>query len=103
MIHRYTFVRLSDESGRDDALARCRAALDGAPEVLALSLATPADDSARRWDLAIEIRCADLGALAALLARPPVAAYFDDWLPAHAVVVKAWSFTAHPAGAGSPR
>lgn len=94
MIDRYCFVRLRDSAERDQALDRCRAALAGAPEVVALTTGLPADDSARSWDVGIVVRCADLDALAALLARPEVAAYFDGWLAEHAVVVKTWSFTA---------
>ena len=94
MIDRYCFVRLKDERQRADAIARCRAALAGADEVLALTTGTPADDTAKRWDLGIVIRCADLAALASLLARPAVAGFFDGWLGEHAVVVKSWSFTA---------
>lgn len=93
-IDRYVFVRLKDETQRDAAIARCRDALAGASEVLSLSTGTPADDTAKRWDVGIVIRCADLAGLAALLARPAVAAFFDGWLGEHAVVVKSWSFTA---------
>jgi hypothetical protein len=94
VIDRYFFFRLKEGRDRDAAVARCRDALAGAPEVVALSIGTPADDSAKKWDVGVVIRCADLDALAALLARPAVAAYFDAWLAEHAVVVKAWSFTA---------
>ena len=94
MIDRYCFFRLHPGGDRDEAIARCRAALVGAREVVSLSIGTPADDSARKWDVGVVIRCEDLDALAALLARPAVAAFFDAWLAEHAVVVKAWSFTA---------
>jgi hypothetical protein len=94
VIHRYCFFRLHEGGDRDDAIARCRAALASAPEALSLQVGTPADDSARKWDVGVVIGCADLDALAALLARPAVAAFFDGWLGEHAVVVKAWSFTA---------
>ena len=94
MIDRYCFFRMNDPALREEALARCREALAGAPEIVALSVGTPADDSAKKWDVGVVIRCADLDALAALLARPAVAAFFDGWLVERAAVVKAWSFTA---------
>lgn len=91
MIDRYYFVKLTDEhataAGRAEVIARCRAALAG----VAVTAGVPADDSASRWDVGIVVRVADLGALAALLARPEVAA-FMDWLAARSTVVKAWSF-----------
>ena len=94
MIDRYCFFRMKDETRREEALARCREALADAPEIVALSVGTPADDSAKKWDVGVVIRCADLADLAALLARPAVTAFFDGWLVDHAAVVKAWSFTA---------
>jgi hypothetical protein len=94
MIDRYCFVKLRDEADRAAAIARCRAALAGASEVLALTAGTPADDTAARWDVGIVIRCADLASLAALLARPAVSAFFEGWLAEHAEVTKQWSFTA---------
>ena len=95
-IDRYCFARLRDElatpTGRAEVVARCRAVLTAAPESLAVSVGTPADDSAKSWDVSLVVRCEDLGALEALLARPEVMALLDDWLPARAVVVKAWHF-----------
>lgn len=91
MIDRYYFVKLRDEhatdAGRAEVIARCRAALAGVP----LTAGVPADDSAARWDIGIVVRVDDLAALAALLARPDIAAFFD-WLAGRSAVVKAWSF-----------
>ena len=96
MIDRYCFARLRDElatpTGRAEVVARCRAVLAAAPETVAVSVGTPADDSAKSWDVSVVVRCEDLGALEALLARPEVIALLDDWLPSRAVVVKAWHF-----------
>jgi hypothetical protein len=95
-VERFCFVRLSDEhataEGRAAVVARCRAVLAAAPEVLEVTLGVPADDTARKWDVGLVIRCADLAALRALLARPEVAALLDGWLPARAAVIKAWHF-----------
>jgi hypothetical protein len=98
VIDRYYFVRLRDEhaheAGRAEAITRCRQALAGADEALTVTAGTPADASAQSWDLGIVVRSADLAALAALLARPAVADFFDRWLAERSVVVKAWSFQA---------
>ena len=47
------------------AIARLREVLDAEPEALVVTLGTPADDSARKWDVSVVIRCADLADLAA--------------------------------------
>lgn len=95
-IDRYCFVRLRDElatpTGRAEVAARCRAVLSAAREAESVSVGTPADDSAKSWDVSVVVRCEDLGALEAMLARPEVIALLDDWLPSRAVVVKAWHF-----------
>ena len=96
MIDRYCFVRLRDElatpTGRAEVAARARAVLSKAPEARAVSVGTPADDSAKSWDVSIVVRCDDLGELEAMMQRPEVQALLDDWLPVRAVVVKAWHF-----------
>ena len=55
-----------------------------------------ADDSAARWDLAISIHCAALTVWHELATRREVTAVLDDWLGAHAEVIKAWTFAALP-------
>ncbi len=90
MIARFYFVRLREGEDRAGVAAHLRAAIAAAG--VAVAVGTPADDSARKWDISVVFRCADLPALGALLARPAMVALFDDWLAARAVVVKAWSF-----------
>lgn len=95
-IDHYCFVRLRDDhataDGRAAIAAHLRATLAGAPEVVAVAAGVPADDSAASWDVSLVIRVADLDAWRRLAARPAIAALLDDWLPARAVVVKAWNF-----------
>ena len=91
MIDRFILFRMSGAS-RADAIVRVREAIATAPEALSVTIGTPADDSAKKWDVSVVIRCADLDALAALLARPAVADLLGTWLPANTEVIKAWSF-----------
>lgn len=88
VIDRFVLFRLHAGTTREDAIARVRLAFAGAE----LTIGTPADDSAKKWDVSVVIRCADLAALAALHARPAVAELLEHWLPAHTAVIKAWSF-----------
>ncbi|HVV82712.1 MAG TPA: hypothetical protein VHE35_06510 [Kofleriaceae bacterium] len=96
MIDRFAFVRLAPPHatvvGRADALARVRTALAELPGLVRLSLGTPGDASAEKWDLSIVARFADLAALQAAMATVGWASVFDHMLPARASVVKAWTF-----------
>jgi hypothetical protein len=96
MIERYCFVRLRDElatpTGRAEVAAHCRAVLAAAPEARSVLVGTPADDTARSWDVSIVVRCDELADLEAMLEHPAVAALIGDWLPTRAAVVKAWHF-----------
>ena len=98
MIDRYVFVRLADthggDAGRAAAVAAARDGLRAVPGLVRLTVGTPADDSAARWDLSIVARFASLEALTAAMASPAWTAVLDTWLPARAVVIKAWSFAA---------
>ena len=96
MIDRFAFVRLASAHatlvGRADTLARVRIALAELPGLVRLSLGTPADASADKWDLAIVARFADLPSLTAAMSTVGWASIFDHMIPARAAVVKAWSF-----------
>ena len=96
MIDRYCFIRLADEhataEGRAETVARVRRDLATVPALVRLTVGTPADDSAARWDLSIVARFASLHDLAAAMAGAAWSAILDEWLPARAVVVKSWSF-----------
>jgi len=95
---RYTFIRFAAEhssaAGRGEAVAAVRARLTKLPGLERLTVGTPADDSAARWDLSVVARFATLDALHAALVAPPWTALFDEWLAERAVVVKSWSFEA---------
>lgn len=96
MIDRYCFVRLTDDhatpAGRAAALAAIRDGLGDLPGLRRLTVGTPADDSAARWDLSIVARFADRDALAAALASPAWSAIFAELLPGRAVIIKTWNF-----------
>jgi len=87
MIQRFVLFRLHADASRAEAIAQCRAVLGDA-----VTIGTPADDSAKKWDVSLVIRADDLAAMTALLARPEVAALLDEWLPPRTAVIKAWSF-----------
>jgi hypothetical protein len=86
MVDRFVLFRLLPGTSRDEAIARVREAFAGAE----LTIGTPADDSARKWDVSVVIRAPDLDAMNALLAR--ASDLLDAWLPARTAVIKAWSF-----------
>jgi hypothetical protein len=93
MIQRFCFVKLlDDEVGTRAELAellRARLISAGADAIVGL----PADDSAVRWDLAIVVTAASIGAWHALAMQPAMTGVFDE-LAARAAVVKAWTFEA---------
>ena len=95
MITRHCFVRLAPEhahdAGRAAVLALARALADDAG--LTVRLGTPADDSAAKWDAAIVVDAPSLDALAAARLGAAWLA-LDAHLATHAIVVKAWNFTA---------
>ncbi len=90
MIQRFILFRLQGDATRADAIARVRAAFAGED----VTIGTPADDSAKKWDVSVVVRTADLDAMAAALAR--ATDLLDVWLPAHTAIVKAWSFELSP-------
>ena len=98
MVDRFCFVKLKDRYvGQRAELAReLSAALDAAcaaaPDIGAVTLGTPADNSAAKWDLSITIRAESLQAWHDFIAMPAAAAIFDARLFELAVVVKAWTF-----------
>lgn len=96
MIDRFAFVRLAPAHatlvGRAEAVARLRSALADLPGLVRMSLGTPADDSASKWDLSIVLRFADLAALTTAMGTVAWASVFEHMLPTRAVVIKAWTF-----------
>jgi len=94
MVERFCFVRLREDHVKDRGAvaAHLRGTLRAQPGVVAVSAGVPADDSAASWDVSLVVRCVDLAAWGAVAATPGVRTLFDDWLPARAVVIKAWTF-----------
>lgn len=101
-IERFCFAKLRDEevAGREAIAAHVGAELAAVVGADRVSVGLPADDSAARWDLSIVIRADDLAAWQRIAAMPRVAAVLDDYLPARAAVVKAWTFAASSGRAG---
>ena len=93
MVDRFIFVKLLDaEVAAREAIADHLAAELGAiAGADAVTVGVPADASAARWDLSIVVRAADVAAWDQIAAR--ATAVLDDWLPARAAVVKAWTFS----------
>lgn len=97
MIQHFCFAKLRDEDAPDrDALARqLRGELLGAAQPLgaAVTVAVPADDTAKKWDLAIAITAASLAIWSMIEER--VRPVFDALEP-RAVSFKRWTFDAAP-------
>jgi hypothetical protein len=97
-IDRFCFVKLrDDEVGQRAAIAEhVRMELSAVAGADHVTVGLPADDSAARWDLSIVIRADDLAAWHRIRTSARVAAVLDDYLPARAAVVKAWTFASVP-------
>jgi hypothetical protein len=98
LIERFCFVKLADEevARREEIAAYVRAELVAVAGDANVSVGLPADDSAARWDLSIVIRAEDLMAWHRIKTAPSVRAILDEYLPARAAVVKAWTFARAP-------
>jgi hypothetical protein len=98
MIERFCFVKLADAevARRVEIAAHVRAELVAEAGEERVSVGLPADDSAARWDLSIVIRAEDLRAWHQIKTAPRVREILDVYLPARAVVVKAWTFARAP-------
>jgi hypothetical protein len=93
VIIRFCFVRLAPAASTDEDRRACAAAVASLTTLgVAVETASPADDSARKWDLAIIIRTASAAQLAAAMATATWAAVFDHTIGSRAIVVKAWNF-----------
>ena len=94
MIDRYCFVKLKDTHvpNRAALAEALRAMLGGIEDVAAVTVGTPADDSAARWDLSVVLRTLDLARWQLVAQDEALREVFDGWLPEHAEVVKAWTF-----------
>jgi len=92
VVDRYVFVKLlePDVPSREEIAVHLGAELARIAGGGKVTVGIPADASAARWDLSIVIRAAGLEEWDRIaLAAGPV---LEDWLPARAAVVKAWTF-----------
>jgi hypothetical protein len=80
-------------AGREAVAELFRGALGGDADVGGVHVGLPADAEAERsWDLLVRLDLASLEALERLSARESYRTLFEERLPEHAVVVKAWTF-----------
>ena len=97
MIERFAFVKLAPEHATDAqrrALAReALETLRPLPGVLALTVGLPADaDSAKAWDLCVNVRFANLDDAASYRAHPVHRRFVDEVVAPKSAARKGWSF-----------
>jgi hypothetical protein len=97
MIAHFVFAKLKDPevARRQQVAAHAHEQLRGVEEAVMVAVGLPADDSAARWDLALELRFASLEAYRRVAATARWQAFFHTWLADRCVVVKAWNFELH--------
>ena len=97
MIERFAFVKLAPDHATDaDRRALARQALETLrplPGVLAVTVGLPADpDSAKAWDLCVNVRFASLEAAAAYRAHPVHRHFVDEVVAPMSAARKGWTF-----------
>ena len=97
MIERFAFVKLAPEHATDAGRrALARQALDTLrplPGVLAITVGLPADaDSAKAWDLCVNVRFASLEDAAAYRAHPVHRRFVDEVVAPRSAARKGWTF-----------
>lgn len=97
MIERFAFVKLAPDRATDAnrrALARqALETLGPLPGVLAITAGLPADaDSAKAWDLCVNVRFASLEDAAAYRAHPAHRRFVDEAIAPQSVARKGWTF-----------
>ncbi len=98
MIERFAFVKLAPEHATDAerrALAdEALATLRGLPGVVSLTVGLPADaDSAKAWDLCVNVRFANLDDAAAYRAHPAHRRFVDEVIAPRSAARKGWTFS----------
>jgi hypothetical protein len=96
MIARFVLLKLHEEAmaGRLDFARRALDFLRALPMVQDVRVGLPADaDSARSWDLSLQVFLADQAALDAYLADPSHQAFVASEILPRAAVRKAWNFS----------
>ncbi len=97
MIERFAFVKLAPEHATDaERRALARQALEELrplPGVLSMSVGLPADgDSAKAWDLCVNVRFANLDDAAAYRAHPVHRRFVDEVIAPRSAARKGWTF-----------
>lgn len=96
MIARIVLLKLREEAlaGREDFARQALDFLRALPMVRDVRIGLPADpDSARSWDLSLQVFLADPDALTAYLADPTHQAFVSAEILPRAAVRKAWNFS----------
>jgi hypothetical protein len=97
VIERYVFVKLKPEYATADGRAEVRARseqLAAIPLVRSLTIGSPADPGAEHaWDLSLVLRFDSRADVNAYLHHPEHDAYYEGFLQARLIVIKAWNFT----------
>ncbi len=98
MIERFAFVKLAPEYANDAerrSLAdQAVATLRPLPGVVALTVGLPADpDSAKAWDLCVNVRFATLDDAAAYRAHPAHRRFVDEVVAPRSAARKGWTFS----------
>ena len=95
MISRIVLLKLHEQAmpGREDFARSALDFLRALPMVGDVRIGLPADaDSARSWDLALQVFFSDPAALDAYLADPAHQAFVTEEILPRAAVRKAWNF-----------
>ena len=98
MIERFAFVKLAPEHATDETrralAAQAREILRPLPGVLSITIGLPADeDSAKAWDLCVNVRFANLADAANYRFHPVHRKFVDEVVAPRSAARKGWSFT----------
>jgi hypothetical protein len=98
MIERFAFVKLSPEHSTDETrhalAAQAREVLRPLPGVLSITIGLPADeDSAKAWDLCVNVRFANLADAANYRFHPVHRKFVDEVVAPRSAARKGWTFT----------
>ena len=98
MIERFAFVKLAPEHATDEMrralAAQARETLRPLPGVVAITIGLPADeDSAKAWDLCVNVRFENLADAALYRAHPVHRKFVDEVIAPRSAARKGWSFS----------
>ena len=98
MIERFAFVKLAPEHANDETrralAAQARESLRPLPGVVSITIGLPADDdSAKAWDLCVNVRFANLADAALYRAHPIHRKFVDEVIAPRSAARKGWTFS----------